>query len=209
MLTFLNKYARNVHSQNGEDGILLECLRRMEIVKGHCIEIGGNDGQWMSNTRLLIERGWSGSFIEADYSLYLKCQANWAHRKDVKCTCSRVSRDNVNAFVDGSCDVLSMDTDGADYQIFNGLRAQPKIVIVEVDSSIPPDADAVNSDGGAGYLPMVSLAYLKDYFLLCHTGNLIFVDEHYRHLFPEIKGRDPLIESEYYFNRSWLKEDAA
>lgn len=209
MIEFAQKYGYNVHSQNGEDGILLECLRRMEITVGHTVEIGGNDGQWMSNTRLLIERGFSGSFIETEWPLYLKCKANWAHRKDVTRICSRVDGHNVNAFVKDDCDVLSMDTDGADFEIFKGLIAKPKIVIVEIDSSIPPDVDGFNSDGGAGYKPMVELGTEKGYFLLCHTGNLVSVHWQYRPLFPELGNSDPIIDVELYFNRSWLKEDAA
>jgi len=209
MLSFANKYGYNVHSQNNEDGIILEACRRIDLTVGHAVEIGGNDGQWMSNTRLLIERGFSGTFVEADYSLYLKCVANWAHNPKVHCVCSRVGADNINAFVDESCDVLSLDTDGSDYKIFQGLKAKPKIVIVEIDSSIPPDVDGFNSEGGAGYKPMVELGHDKGYRLLCHIGNLILIDKQFKDLFPEIKGRHPLIEAEHYFNRSWLKEDAA
>lgn len=209
MLSFLNKYAANItFSQNGEEGLLLECLRRIGSEKGHCVEIGGSDGLFCSNTALLIERGWSGMFVETEWSLYLKSQANWSHRKDVKCICSRVDGHNVNAFVKDECDVLSIDTDGADYEIFNGLKAKPEIVIVEIDSGIPPDMDAFNSDGGAGYRPMVELGIQRGYFLLAHTGNLVFVGRQYRELFPEITG-DPLVEHELYFNRRWLKEEAA
>ena len=209
MINFATKYNYNIHSQNGEDGILVECLRRLNITVGHAVEIGGNDGWWMSNTALLIERGWSGAFIEADWSLYLKCQANWSHRKDVKCVCSRVDGHNVNAFVTDECDVLSIDTDGADYEIFKGLKAKPKIVIVEIDSSIPPHVDAFNADGGAGFRPMVELARDKGYFVLCHTGNLVLIETQYKHLFPEVGRSDPILNSALYFNRSWLKEESA
>lgn len=204
MLEFVNKYGANVHSQNGEDGIISECLHRIGIAIGHCVEIGANDGHWMSNTRNLIEKNWSGSFIETEWSLYLQCKANWAHRKDVKVICSKVDGHNVNAFVKADCDLLSVDTDGADYQIFKGLKAKPKIVIVEIDSSIPPEADGFNSEGGAGYKPMVMLALEKGYALLCHTGNLILIDEQYRYLFPEVM-EHPLIYPDLYFNRGWLK----
>lgn len=204
MIEFVNKYAGNVHSQNGEDSIIQECVKRLGLTSGFCVEVGSNDGLWLSNTRLLLENGWSGSFIETEWPLYLKCQANWVHRKDVKCICSKVDGHNVNAFVNDDCDVLSIDTDGADYEIFEGLKAKPKIVIVEIDSSIPPDVDAFNSDGGAGFRPMVTLGMNKGYFLLCHTGNLIFIDEQYRYLFPEA-AEHPLIYPDLYFNRGWLK----
>ena len=51
---------------------------------------------------------------------------------------------------------------------------------------------------------MVELAIEKGYFLLCHTGNLVFMDKQYKKLFPEIKG-DGLKNAEQYFKRDWLK----
>ena len=213
MLSFLNKYAKNIMcSQNGEEGIILECLERMffHVNKGHAIEIGGNDGRYCSNIALLPQtRGWSGLFVEADYNLYLQSKANWAHNPNVRSQCCRVDERNINAFVDDSCDLLSLDTDGSDYRIFAGLKARPKIVIVEIDSSIPPNDPSFNSDGAAGYFRGVELGIEKGYFLLCHTGNLVFIDEKYKHLFPEVKSKHPLIDSEFYFNRAWLKEAAA
>lgn len=207
MLNFLKKYGANVHSQNLEDGIIAECVKRLSLTTGHCVEIGGNDGLWLSNTRYLLEHGWSGTFVEADYGLWQQCWDAWKQRPDVKCICSRVTEQNVNAFVDDSCDVLSSDTDGADYQIFKGLKAKPKIVIVEIDSSIPPDRAEFNTDGGASYWSMTELGLQKGYFLLVHTGNLVFIDEKYRDLFPEITGH-PLLDYEKYFNRGWIKEAA-
>lgn len=204
MLEFVKKYGHNVHSQNGEDGIIAECLKRMGLTTGHCVEVGGNDGLWLSNTRLLIENGWFGTFVESDWGLYQRCKANWQHRPFVKCICSHVDENNINAFVDSSCDVLSTDTDGSDYEIFKGLKARPKIVVAEIDSSSPPDVEGFNRDGGAYYRTMLELAYVKDYFLLCHTGNVILVDEQYRGLFPEVKG-DPLVDSELYFDRQHLR----
>lgn len=208
MLSFLNQYGHNAHSQNGEDGIIIECIGRMGLPFGHAVEAGGNDGLWMSNTRHLIESGWSCLFVEVNYDLYLQCKANWQHNPQVRSQCSRVDGKNINAFVDERCDLLSLDTDGSDYQIFAGLEAKPKIVIVEIDSSIPPNDPSFNSDGAAGYFRGVELGLEKGYFLLCHTGNLVFVDEQYKHLFPEVKSKHPLIDSEFYFNRAWIKEAA-
>lgn len=208
MLSFLNKYAGNVHSQNGEDLITSECLRRMGIKAGHAVEIGGNDGLWMSNTRYLIEQGWSGLFVEYDYNLHLKSKQNWANNPRVRHQCSKVDERNINAFVDETCDLLSLDTDGSDYLIFAGLIAKPKIVIIEIDSALAPDV-TMRADGFLGtYRNTVSLGLLKGYFLLCHTGNLILIANEYRHLFPEIEG-DGLSNAELYFNRSWLKEEVA
>lgn len=208
MLEFVAKYGGNVNSQFGEDGIIAECLRRLEIETGHSAECGSNDGAWLSNSKALIDNGWSGTFIEAEWPLYLKCQANWAHRKDVKCICSKVDGHNINAFVKDDCTLLSLDTDGGDYEIFKGLKAKPKIVVIEINSSILPNMDGFSADGGASYQEMVKLALSKGYFLVCHTGNLILVDAKYRELFPEITG-DPLVDTDLYFNRMHLVEATA
>lgn len=204
MLTFYNKHAKNeVYSQNGEEGLILEVLKRLKIETGNCVEIGGNNGKWLSNTALLIDKGWTGKFVEADFDLWQDCCNNWKGNDKVKAVCSFVSADNANAFIDTDCDVLSIDVDGKDYEIFKAMEAKPKIVIVEIDSSIPPDQDRFNSEGGSGYLPMVQLGIEKGYFLLCHTGNLVFVDKQYKKLFPEIKG-DGLKNAVDYFRADWL-----
>lgn len=211
MLDFLYKYRKDYFaSQNGEEGIILECLERLyfHVNKGHAVEIGGHDGLYCSNIAyLLLNRGWSGLFVETDYSLYQRCVENWKVNPRVRCQCSHVNGKNINAFVKNNCDLLSLDTDGGDYEIFDGLQAKPKIVIVEIDSSLNPEFASFNSDGGANYFAMTLLGITKGYFLLCHTGNLIFVDEKYRGLFPEIVG-DPLVDIDRYFNRAWLKEAA-
>lgn len=204
MLTFFNKYGRNyIYSQNSEEGILEEALKRLKIDKGICCETGGHNGKYLSNTALLIDKGWTGKFIEADYDLWEQCCKNWQGNENVKSVCSFVSEANINAFVDEDTDVLSIDVDGIDHQIFQALTAKPKVVIIEIDSSIPPDADQFNREGGSGYLPMVKLGIEKGYFLLCHTGNLVFVDKQYRKLFPEVKG-DGLKNSADYFRTNWL-----
>jgi len=205
MLTFLNTYRKDItFSQNGEEGIILECVRRMELVSGHAVEIGGNDGRYCSNTALLLQRGWSGLFVEADYGLYLKSKQNWAHMPEVRHQCCKVDERNINAFVDDTCTLLSLDTDGSDYRIFCGLESHPPIIIVEIDSSIPPLTDGLNADGGAGYYSMTVAALERGYFVLCHTGNLVLVKDELKHLFPDVKGH-PLIDHELYFNTSWLK----
>lgn len=205
MISFYNKYAENfTFSQNGEEGILREVLNRINVVNKSCCEIGANNGIWLSNTAWLIkEKGFTGLMVEADYDLWEQCCKNWQSNDKVKSTCSMANQSNINAFVDASCDVLSIDVDGIDYQIFQAMEAKPKVVIIEIDSSITPDADQFNREGGAGYLPMVKLGIEKGYFLLCHTGNLIFVDKQYKKLFPEIKG-DGLKNSGEYFRMNWL-----
>jgi hypothetical protein len=205
MLDFLHKHAANaVFSQNGEEGIILECLSRIKQVNRVCVEIGANNGTWCSNTALLCKDGWQGKMVESVHSLWKECAENWKGQDNVKSINSHVDAYNINAFVDDKCDVLSIDTDGQDHKIFKALKAKAKIVIVEIDSSIAPSEDRFNHEGGAGYKPMVELGIEKGYFLLAHTGNLVFVANEFRKLFPEVTG-DGLTNHQQYFKTDWLK----
>ena len=60
------RFRSNVYSQNGEDGIIGEILRRLNIQKGTFIEFGAWDGVHFCNSRHLVEQGWDGIFIESD-----------------------------------------------------------------------------------------------------------------------------------------------
>jgi hypothetical protein len=208
MLTFLEMYASNYKfSQNGEEGVIREVLRRMSIENGSCVEMGGADGLYCSNTALLIrDHGWNGVFVETSRELWLKCKQNYANNTRVGCICARVDENNINNFVPDDCDLLSLDLDGPDYSIFKALTAKPKIVIIEIDSSFLPGDYTLNADGAPGYSPMLDLALEKGYFLLAHTGNMVLVSNEYRDLFPEIIGDGRTsTNSKLYFNRSWVK----
>src|SRR4051794_11408481 len=60
----------NVYSQFGEDGVLAEIFKRIGTTTRQCFEVGAADGKWFSNSRRLIDEGWSAALIEAD-------PANW------------------------------------------------------------------------------------------------------------------------------------
>jgi hypothetical protein len=204
MLNFLQTYGSQTHSQNLEDGVVQEAVKRLGLTEGCCVEIGGNDGLWCSNTRLLIQQGWHGTFVETQFALWEQCRDNWAHNERVKCICSHVDKYNINAFVKDDTDLVSLDTDGADYDLFCAMRERPAIVIVEIDSSLEPPRDEFNADGGASYWKMVIAGLERGYFLLAHTGNLILCRQEYGHLFPECAAH-PLLEWERYFNRGWVR----
>lgn len=191
MLSFLNKYYKNIFSQNGEDGIIEEVLNRIEtkLPSNVCVEFGGHDGYYCSNTRNLINHGWKG---------YMYDVAPLA--KDVQE--KMITPKNVNDLPE--CDLLSIDTDGEDYAIWKAYNSKPAIVIVEINSSFPPDVEHYDSRNGASYLTMLKLGVKKGYFLLCHCGNMVFVDIKFKKLFPEVQG-DPIVNHQYYFNKSWLQ----
>lgn len=201
MLTFAAKYHNNIYSQNGEDGILSEVLYRIGITKGVCVEFGAADGKFCSNTYYLLQQGWKGVMIESDKELYDALKDN-VRLLDCMPLKDMVTPDNINVLLPGNIDVLSIDTDGKnDYLCLQSYRGDAKIVIIEINSSKEPTVGYLNE--GASYISMLALGIIMDYFLLCHTGNMIFVRNEYRQLFPEIIG-DGIENWEEYFNKKWL-----
>lgn len=199
MLSFAKQYGKDIHSQNNEDGIIEEILSRIDLQSPYkdqpltCSEFGAADGFYCSNTRALIEKGWQGFLYDTHPS------------GDVKF--GNIDASNVNYFIPDDINVLSIDVDGDDYFIWKAYKGTPAIVVIEINSSIPPNVDRpINTKAdGCGYRQMVELGINKNYFIACHTGNLIFVRSEYKNLFPEIAG-NPLTDTENYFNSSWLKK---
>jgi hypothetical protein len=188
MLEFAKKYESNVHSQNGEDGIIAEVIRRIGLLAGVSVEFGAPDRFYCSNTAALPE-----SWVKRFYS---DQSSDGVEEKFI-------TPQNVNELP--SCTILSIDIDGNDFNVWEAYNGQPDIVVIEINSSCPP-GDVIKSSPthGTTYTPMVHLGLSKGYFLLCHTGNLVFVDKKYRKLFPEIIG-DGLSNSDKYFNTAWLE----
>lgn len=204
MLNFFNEYQRNfIFSQNGEEGILLEIINRLEPEIRMCFEFGCNNGQWCSNTALLIkEHGWPGVQAEADRELYLKA-FEFFRDNIVNTLCCEVSPANINAIMPPNCFIASFDTDGPnDYNCLKVLTYCPDVLVIEINSAMSPMQDYI--DAGANYSAMVRMGIEKGYFLLCHTGNLIFVLNKHREAFPEIIG-DGLTNWQEYFQTKWIK----
>jgi hypothetical protein len=204
MLSFVKKYRGDVYSQNGEDFLIQEVLRRIDDGSMHrCVEFGAADGCFCSNTaNLIINKGWQGKMIEGEEMLFNELLNNQLLPDEVDCVNAFVTPANVNHLVP-ECDVLSIDVDGEDMLIWSAFTKKPAVVIIEINSSIHPVESHYSKDRGSSYITMVSLGLDKGYFLLCHTGNLIFVDQQYRKKFPDITGQ-PLSDWEKYFKTDWL-----
>lgn len=58
-----------MYSQNNEEQIILEYFKDF---KGHLLDIGANDGMTLSNSRRLIELGWTADLVEPSYNTFDK-----------------------------------------------------------------------------------------------------------------------------------------
>jgi hypothetical protein len=182
-----------VFSQNGEDGVLAELLRRLGTTNRWFVEFGIETGFEGNCVFLADVLGWSGLFMEPREDAFAGLNRKYAANPAVRTTRALVRPDNVQelfsqAGVPGEPDVLSIDVDGNDYWVWEGLKAySPRIVVIEYNAQWPLqarwvqpyDADRVwqGSDNyGASLGALRSLGERKGYRLV-HTeltGNNAF-----------------------------------
>lgn len=192
----LNSFAKTQYfSQEGEDGILEEILKRLKehiVLDGWCSEFGAWDGIYLSNTCHLIKNlSYKAVLIEGD-SLRVK-QLNKNFPSDDIIKINRfISFEGKNS-LDGvysetpiplNFDFLSIDVDGVDYHIFESLKQfKPKIICIEFNPFIPNTVDYVQpkdmkiKHGNSGKA-ITRLAHQKGYSLIASTPcNLFFIDK--------------------------------
>ena len=189
------KYMKNFYSQSGEDGIVLELLDRIRITSKKfsnnpvCIEFGAWDGKYLSNTFHLVETyGWNAYYIEGDAKRFkdLFLTSNlYPNITPINSWISPngTSDNSLNRILKKhncpiNVEVLSIDVDSCDLDIWESLTEfDPLIVVIEVNSSIPPGIllrQGKNFDGNS-FSAVLQVASSKGYKLVAHTGNMILV----------------------------------
>jgi hypothetical protein len=188
----LNKYKKNIFSQNGEDGIIEEILIRLNIkndINSWCCEFGACDGIRLSNTFFLVKKGWKAVYIESDKDYYRKLLNTASEYKNIYPINSLVdhkkgSQTSLDVLlkktdIPKNFDILSIDIDSYDCDVWENLENyNPKIVIIEINSRIPPGILQRHNNLekiGNSFSSTLEVALKKGYILVCHTGNLIFV----------------------------------
>jgi len=141
----LLEFKRDEYSQNGEDGILHHIFDLIGAEAMTCCEFGAWDGLHLSNTRKLLLAGWSGLLIEANFKRYEKLKQNYSMIPRVKCVCGLVDSSKFieDALADNgfsSLDLLSIDIDGLDYYMMQGLLIRPRLICIEVNAGHSPES---------------------------------------------------------------------
>lgn len=143
-------YWGNIHSQRGQDGILAEIFRRLNIRNGLFIEFGAWDGIYLSNSRWLYEQGWRGVWIEGNKKKFDRLSEFYGNK-----TVNILGKVGAPSFgLDGQTvselltdhavngeDVtfLSIDVDGPDLDIFEDCGIRPPVVLIEGGANFNPE----------------------------------------------------------------------
>ena len=207
-------YRANKYSQNGEDGVLFELIKnRLKLEQVNFVEVGAWDGVHLSNTRQFHGQG-EGLLIECDASRYEALTTNTAlcspRIRAVHARVEASGKNSLDALIRNSgipedITLLSIDLDGPDYLIWDGLKSyRPAIVVIEIDSQPRPGVYMKFGENNMRYTSfstMLALGITKGYTLICHTGNMIFLRND---LLPLINmPPEPIANPELLFDPSW------
>lgn len=184
-----NETGFKVFSQFEEDGLLHFIFSLLGEGSKKCVEIGANDGINSNCANLVYHFGWSALFLEGSQTCidrgkrFYKKRPTPYHTKPIY-EKAIIQRENINQLLEkhgfvGEIDLLSIDIDGNDYWVWDGLTvAQPKVVIIEThtefglnDIVVPYDKNYMFPGKhpvyhGASVVAMHKLAERKGYRLI-------------------------------------------
>lgn len=196
---------RKVHSQNGEDGILLYIFSKIGVYNHTFIEFGA--GGYSSNTENLIRNfGWGGLLLDGSESEIKRMNEHYKSLPNVSdgqviAKQAWLTRENINDIfkknnIQGKIDLLSIDIDGNDYWIWEAINiVEPNVVVIEYNASlgsVEPLVIEYNNSfyrfnfhelgwyHGASLAAMTKLAKRKGYELICcdsSGANAFFIKE--------------------------------
>ncbi len=133
----LQHWEKSSWSQNGEDGIIEEALKRLNITNATFVEFGASDGS-ENCTRGLLERGGSGLWLEGDPELVSKAQSDCGHLP-IDVVSAFLTKENIVELIQNSSrvcngfDVLVVDIDGNDWWLAKEILQQysPSLIVTE------------------------------------------------------------------------------
>lgn len=186
----LNEYKNKIVSQNGEDGVIEEIIKRLNLTDLWCCEFGAWDGMHLSNTFHLVQtKNAKVVMIEGDQEKFLdlrKTQQKYPnqiialnHFVD-HLAGSNNSLDNIlsKTNIPKNFDILSIDIDSYDLDVWESLKNyKPKLVIIEINNELAPGIYQRHSNINwlNSFSSTVEVAKIKGYTLVCHLFNLFFI----------------------------------
>lgn len=200
---YYSKYAKNIFTQNGDDGVIEKLFEDLKITDGIVVEFGAWDGIYLSNVyNLWRYKKFNAILIEGDESKaneMLNLVESFDNVECMNCFVSPYENDQYcldNLLKQSDFEVsndnlslVSIDVDSYDYHIFNSLTEFfPKVIIIET-KTFPFGEDMYKEycDFGMGcsIKSVNDLGIEKGYKLVCHNGNAYFVRNDLVNLLPK------------------------
>lgn len=174
IMDYVKDKAKNVYSQNGEDGIFAAIFEKIGTKNKWCLEVGASDGVMFSNTRALVEKGWHAILIEKDAAAFDRLYENCKDFENVRCFNIELAASGENSLdailkkcgAPTDIDLVCIDIDGQDWHIWNQmLDYQPRVVCIEYEpyAMNPEFIPAIGQRGQAGLEAIKKLAASKLY----------------------------------------------
>jgi hypothetical protein len=139
----LTPFEYRVFSQNGEDGVIVEIVRRIGAACPRTfVEFGAGAGASGNTVFLADVLGWSGLFIEPAEDDFALLAEKYQAIDRVVTRQSFVGPENINTLVSaeafpGGLGVISIDIDGNDYYVWQALTLRPAVVVIEYNGALP------------------------------------------------------------------------
>ena len=184
------EFGQNIHSQYGEDGVIAEVSRQLDIKICNAMEFGAWNGYHLSNTFALVSDIKKLVLIEGDIEKFKDLMQTAEKYPPIKPICAFVQPQGKNS-VDEICkienitslDVLSIDIDSYDLEIARHLSIRPKLIILEFNPTFGSLSQYENQIGffrGNSFLSSYKVLASKGYSLCSVTKtNLFFVDDEF------------------------------
>lgn len=137
--------ATHVYSQNFEDAIIAEIFSRIEERSRTFVEIGVESGT-ECNTRLLLERGWEGLWIEGNSrnaDAARRRMSGFIDNGKLSVIEAMVTPENIDSCIQSKIgkqeiDFLSIDIDYNTSHIWRACSTSARVCCIEYNASLPP-----------------------------------------------------------------------
>ncbi|NHN87920.1 hypothetical protein [Acetobacter conturbans] len=141
----LHGHYSQVYSQHFEDGYLAEIFSRIGTRTRNFLEIGVEAGL-QNTTRLLLEQGWSGVWVEGSPADADKARASFSHYIEsgkLKIISGFVTCENIDQLLDEAgveqeFDLITVDVDYNTSHIWRAMNRTARVYCIEYNASIPP-----------------------------------------------------------------------
>ena len=218
---FCEKFKRKNYSQHGEEGVIDELFKRLDITEGYIVDVGASNGKWNSNCYETLEKGFKFLAIEQNESmrkLLKEISEEYPIMIEGVISIDEDVENNLDSLLKKNnfpeeFELLNIDIDSWDYFVWKGLKKySPKIVIIEIEPRYDLDKEYLPNknieydktrrpSNQASFKTMLELGKIKGYSLVgCLSCNMFFVRDDLK---DKLKIQDILDEPDRNFDRFW------